>query len=99
SRVIVSAILINFLNPKLSIFFFAFLPQFVSVNEEMPVYRMVELSLVFMAMTFVVFGLYGAFAALVRQHVLSSATVQTWMRRGFAAAFAGLAAQLAFSQI
>ncbi|TEA79472.1 LysE family translocator [Allopusillimonas ginsengisoli] len=97
-QVIVSAILINFLNPKLSLFFFAFLPQFVSANEEVPVYRMMELSLVFMAMTFVVFAIYGAFAAAVRQHVLSSATVQTWMRRGFAAAFAGIAAQLAFTQ-
>lgn len=97
-QVIFSAILINLLNPKLSIFFFAFLPQFVSVNEAAPVRRMTELSLVFMALTFVVFAAYGAFAAAVRQHVLSSTTVQTWMRRGFAAAFAGLAAQLAFTQ-
>lgn len=97
-QVIVSAILINLLNPKLSIFFFAFLPQFVRADEASPVNRMVELSLVFMALTFVIFAAYGAFAAAVRRHVISNATVQTWMRRGFAAAFAGLAAQLVFTQ-
>jgi threonine/homoserine/homoserine lactone efflux protein len=97
-QVIVSAILINLLNPKLSIFFFAFLPQFVRADEASPVNRMLELSLVFMALTFVIFAAYGAFAAAVRRHVISNATVQTWMRRGFAAAFAGLAAQLAFTQ-
>ena len=97
-QVIVSAILINLLNPKLPIFFFAFLPQFVRPNDAAPVPRMLELSLAFMALTFVIFAAYGAFAAAVRQHVISSASVQVWMRRGFAAAFAGLAAQLAFTQ-
>lgn len=97
-QVITSAILINVLNPKLSIFFFAFLPQFVSVSDTAPVNRMLELSLVFMALTFLIFAGYGAFAAAVRQHVISNAAVQIWMRRCFATAFAGLAAQLAFVQ-
>jgi len=97
-QIITSAILINMLNPKLSIFFFAFLPQFVAVHETAPVHRMLELSVMFMALTFVIFAVYGAFAAAVRQHVISSASVQIWMRRGFAAAFAGLAAQLALVQ-
>lgn len=97
-QVIVSAILINLLNPKLSIFFFAFLPQFVRPDDAAPVNRMLELSLVFMALTFVVFAAYGAFAATVRRHVISNVSVQVWMRRGFAAAFAGLAAQLALTQ-
>jgi threonine/homoserine/homoserine lactone efflux protein len=97
-QVIVSAIFINLLNPKLSIFFFAFLPQFVRADEASPVGRMLELSLVFMALTFVIFAAYGSFAAAVRRHVFSNASVQVWMRRGFAAAFAGLAAKLAFTQ-
>ncbi len=96
-QVIVSAILINLLNPKLSIFFFAFLPQFVGPDDPAPVNRMLELSLTFMALTLVTFVAYGAFAAAIRQHVISNASVQVWMRRGFAAAFAGLAAQLALS--
>lgn len=97
-QVTVSAILINLLNPKLSIFFFAFLPQFVTADEASPLGRMLELSLVFMALTFVIFAAYGVFASAVRRHVISSAPVQVWMRRSFAAAFAGLAAQLALSQ-
>jgi len=96
-QVTVSAILINLLNPKLSIFFFAFLPLFVGPDEAAPVSRMLKLSLVFMALTFMIFAAYGVCAAAVRRHVISNASVQAWMRRGFAAAFAGLAAQLAFT--
>src|SRR5215470_5058924 len=94
-QVIVSAILINILNPKLSIFFFAFLPQFVSAGELHPFARMLELSGVFMALTFVVFVGYGLFAAALRTHVISRPRVLTWMRRTFAGAFVALGAKLA----
>jgi threonine/homoserine/homoserine lactone efflux protein len=97
SQVIVSAILINILNPKLSIFFFAFLPQFVSVSEPHPLSRMFELSAVFMLLTFAVFVGYGLFAASIRNHVISRPRVLTWMRRTFAGAFVALAAKLAFA--
>lgn len=97
-QVIVSAILVNFLNPKLSIFFFAFLPQFVSLGEVSPMFRMLELSLVFMAMTFAVFIVYGVFAASVRDHVISRPGILVWMRRTFAAAFVALGAKLAVSE-
>ena len=98
AQVVVSAILVNVLNPKLSIFFFAFLPQFVSIAETNPLPRMLELSLVFMVMTFVVFVIYGVFAASVRNHVISRPRVLAWMRRTFAAAFVGLGAKLALEQ-
>ena len=97
TQVIVSAILINILNPKLSIFFFAFLPQFVSPAEPDPLLRMSELSGVFMALTFVVFVGYGLFAASIRNHVISRPKVLVWMRRTFAGAFAALGAKLAFA--
>ncbi len=96
-QVIVNAILINSLNPKLAIFFMAFLPQFISVGEAHPVPRMLELSAVFMLMTFVVFVGYGLFAAAVRDHIISRPRVLTWMRRAFAGAFVALGARLAFS--
>ena len=96
-QVTVTAILINILNPKLSIFFLAFLPQFISAGEPNALPRMLELSAVFMLMTFVVFVGYGLFAAAIRDHVISRPRVLTWMRRSFAAAFAVLGAKLAFA--
>ncbi len=96
-QVIVSAVLVNVLNPKLSIFFLAFLPQFVSAGEPNPLARMTELSAVFMALTFAVFVVYGVFAASVRSHVISRPRVLRWMRRLFAGAFAALGAKLAFA--
>ena len=97
-RVIVTAILINILNPKLSIFFLAFLPQFIAAGESHPLARMLELSAVFMAMTFAVFAVYGLFAASVRDRVVSRPRVVSWLRRSFAAGFAMLGARLAFAE-
>ena len=96
--VIVHAILINVLNPKLSIFFFAFLPQFIRADEAAPLGRMLLLSGVFMLVTFVVFVGYGLFASAIRSHVISRPRVLAWMRRTFAAAFVALGAKLALSE-
>jgi threonine/homoserine/homoserine lactone efflux protein len=97
-RVIIDGVLLNLLNPKLTIFFVAFLPQFISADSSSPLTEMVILSAIFMAMTFVVFALYGIFAALMRDQVISRPNVMTWMRRLFALAFVGLAAKLALQQ-
>jgi threonine/homoserine/homoserine lactone efflux protein len=96
--VIASAVLINILNPKLTIFFFAFLPQFVDRNEPRGILHMLELSAVFMLITFVVFAFYGVFAAAVRERVIGRPRVMTWMRRVFAGSFVALGAKLAFSR-
>jgi len=96
-EVTVQAILINILNPKLSIFFFAFLPQFVNAHDPHPLPRMLELSAVFMFLTFVVFVGYGLLAAAVRDHVIARPRVLTWMRRTFAAAFVALGVKLALA--
>lgn len=97
AQVILSAVLINILNPKLSIFFLAFLPQFVPDGADQPLARMLELSGVFMLITFGVFAVYGLCAAAVRTHVVSRPQALTWMRRVFAGAFAALGAKLALA--
>ncbi len=97
-RIIGDGVLLNLLNPKLSIFFVAFLPQFIAADAAHPLGAMLELSAVFMAMTFAVFALYGVFAAAMRDHVVSRPAVMAWMRRGFAAAFVALGARLALTE-
>ncbi|MEL7554142.1 LysE family translocator [Pseudomonas protegens] len=92
------ACLLNILNPKLTLFFLAFLPQFIAHDGSDPIPQMLLLSSVFMAMTFFVFVLYGLLANLFRTAVIESPQVQNWLRRSFAASFAGLGLNLAFAQ-
>ena len=95
-RVIGDGVLVNLLNPKLTLFFFAFLPQFVAA-EGSPTLQMLRLSAVFVAVTFVVFVAYGLLAATVREHVLRRERVMTWVSRVFGATLAALAGKLAFA--
>lgn len=97
ARVALTGTLINVLNPKLSLFFLAFLPQFVSAESPNATGDLIGLALVFMAMTFAVFVGYGAFAALARDYVLARPKVLSWIKRSFAGAFGALGLRLAFS--
>jgi threonine/homoserine/homoserine lactone efflux protein len=97
-KLIVTGFLINILNPKLSIFFLAFLPQFIAADEGRPWLRMLELSAAFMAMTFTVFVVYGLFAAAVRDRVVTRPKAMSWLRRAFAGCFAALGARLALAE-
>lgn len=90
-------LLMNILNPKLTIFFLAFMPQFVDPTVAQPVWSLLLLSAVFMLMTLLVFIGYGLLAHGFRKTVIDSPSVQNWLRRGFAGAFAALGAKLALS--
>ena len=95
--IMINGFLLNILNPKLSLFFLAFLPQFVPVSIGNGALYSIGLGAVFMLMTFIVFVGYGAFASATRQYVISKPRVMLWLRRGFAGAFAGLGVKLALS--
>ena len=97
-RTVVDGILLNILNPKLTGFFFAFLPQFVPPTATDPLGFMAGLALVFMLLTFVVFLGYGALASLAHTHVVSNPRVLTWLNRLFAGVFGLFAARLALSE-
>jgi len=91
----IKGILVNILNPKLSIFFLAFLPLFISPESSSPFAQMIGLSLIFMGMTLFIFVLYGIFAHSVRRYVVNSPTTVKWTQRSFAAIFAILGLKLA----
>ncbi|QNP47404.1 LysE family translocator [Diaphorobacter aerolatus] len=94
---VTKAFLLNILNPKLTIFFLAFLPQFVAPQSPHPLAHLLMLSGVFMLMTFAVFVVYGFIAHSFRKFVIESTAVQRWLRYGFASAFAGLGLKLALT--
>jgi threonine/homoserine/homoserine lactone efflux protein len=94
----VKGFLINILNPKLSMFFIAFLPQFVPLDAISPAWQLVGLSGWFMAITLVVFVAYGLFAGSVRHYVINSPRILNRLQRGFALAFAALGARLAMAE-
>ena len=95
-RIVLRGILLNILNPKLPLFFVAFLPQFLPAHATTG--DLVELGLAFTAMTFATFTLYAILAASTRHAVLASPAVLTWLRRAFAASFAALGARLALER-
>ncbi len=96
-RIAVTGTFLNILNPKLSLFFLAFLPQFISSSASNATASLVWLAVVFMAMTFAVFVVYGAFASYARDYVIRRPSVMKWIKRCFAGTFGFLGAKLAIS--
>jgi len=99
AKIITKAIAINLLNPKLTIFFFAFLPLFVSKSSASPVTEMVLLSIVFMSLTLIVFALYGILASGISTYLTNSSSRSVKrIQQLFALILAGFAVKLAFSE-
>jgi threonine/homoserine/homoserine lactone efflux protein len=97
-KIIVKAIAINLLNPKLTIFFFAFLPLFISKNSSSPTMEMIMLSAVFMGITLIVFALYGMLASGISAYLVNSSKAVKQLQQAFALILAGFAVKLALSQ-
>ena len=97
-KIALNGFLINILNPKLSLFFLAFLPQFVPAGGPAPLFDMALLGAVFMALTAVVFTAYGTAAAFMRTHVMAQPTVMTGLRCLCAGAFGLLSLRLALAE-
>lgn len=98
TQIVIKAIAINLLNPKLTIFFFAFLPLFVSKDSASPTLEMVTLSAVFMGMTFLIFALYGILASGISAYLINSSRAVKRLQQAFAAAIAIFAVKLALSE-
>ena len=96
-RIVRKGILTNILNPKLSLFFLAFLPQFVPASAPDATARMLILGGTFMALTFLVFAIYAALAAGLRRQVLSRPGIMMWIQRSFAAVLGVMGLRLALA--
>jgi threonine/homoserine/homoserine lactone efflux protein len=97
-QIALKGFLINILNPKLTLFFFAFLPLFVSPDAVSATQQMLGLSAIFMAMTFVIFALYGILASGLGGKLLNSPKAIRRMQRSFAVIFVVMAFKLALSE-
>jgi len=96
-HVVRRAILLNVLNPKLTVFFFAFLPQFLDASPGLFDAELIWLGAVFMLMTFAVFAVYAYASAAFRDLVLAALVARRWVERALGAFLIGFAAKLAFT--
>lgn len=91
-------IIMNITNPKVSIFFLAFLPQFADPAKGTLSMQILLLGGVFIFATIVVFGAISVLAGVFGEHFRRSAFAQKVLNRTAAGIFAGLALKLALAQ-
>ena len=97
-QIILKAIAINVLNPKLTLFFLSFLPQFIKSGGPNIKFQMILLSILFMSMTLIIFIMYGVLANKVRCWIKKSKTFMKRIQQVFAVIFAGLAVRLVMTE-
>jgi threonine/homoserine/homoserine lactone efflux protein len=90
-------ILLNVLNPKLTLFFFAFLPQFLDGSPGLLDTRLIGLGGVFMLMTLAVFAVYALASAAARDLILAAPVARRWVERALGAFLIAFAARLALT--
>ncbi len=95
-NIIIKAVLINLLNPKLTLFFFSFLPQFIDINDENSKIKMISLGLIFMVLTFIIFCIYGLLANLFKKVLMKSPIILKRIEQSFGILLIGFAGKLAF---
>jgi len=98
TKIATRGILINILNPKLTIFFLTFLPLFVSAGTVSPVLQLSILSGVFMFMTLAVFIIYGFLADNVRGYIITSPGLMKHIKRSFAVVIGFFGVKLALAE-
>ena len=97
SRIVRRGILLNVLNPKLTLFFFAFLPQFLEAPPGLFDVRLIGLGGVFMLMTLAVSALYALASAAARDLILAAPAARRWVERALGTFLIAFAARLALT--
>jgi len=98
SRLFVDGAVSNLSNPKIAIFYFAFLPQFVMPGAEFPTFTVFALGLAFAGLTFVVKAPVGVFAGTLSAWLRSQPGVLVWVFRSSGAILVALGVRLAFER-
>jgi len=88
----------NLSNPKIAVFYFAFLPQFVSPSAQQPTLTIFALGMAFAVLTFMIKAPVGLFAGALSGWLRSRPGVLTWVYRSSGAILMGLGVKLAFER-
>lgn len=98
TAIIRRGILINLLNPKLTLFFFSFLPQYVSLGSANYVAKSTLLGILFMALTLIVFVGYGLLAGTAKVWLCQSPKRMAFLQKCFGVIFIAFAIKLAIEK-
>jgi len=96
-KIVLRGFLINILNPKLTLFFLAFLPLFIPSESSSPVISISFLGSIFMGITLLIFTLYGFIADIVRAYIAGKPEMFNIIKKSFAVALGAFGLKLALT--